>query len=289
MNLDFQPICLDRTDEYREHLARTPQQGSDYSFGNLWGWRDIYGLSWAFDSGLVWIRQELPEPALWAPVGAWTDIDWQAMGPWLAGQKVIRVPEKLAEAWLRTLRPTLAESRGHWDYLYSIPELVNLDGKRFKKKRELLEQFRRNYVHDYRKLTADCVEEVLDMQAEWYRWREGEEDSQALLAENEAIRRVLEGWDRLTCLLGGALRVDGRIVAYTVAEAVCPETVVIHFEKAHTSYEGSYQAINQMFLASLDAKYTVVNREQDLDEPGLRKAKLSYNPLGFLKKFTVNF
>ncbi|MFZ5427949.1 MAG: phosphatidylglycerol lysyltransferase domain-containing protein, partial [Thermodesulfobacteriota bacterium] len=55
----------------------------------------------------------------------------------------------------------------------------------------------------------------------------------------------------------------------------------------HTGFKGVYQAINQMFLASLDKPYTLVNREQDLGDEGLRKAKISYNPLDFLRKCAV--
>jgi hypothetical protein len=77
------------------------------------------------------------------------------------------------------------------------------------------------------------------------------------------------------------------MVAYTVGEALTNQTVVIHFEKGDTQYKGIYQAINQMFLAYSAGHFLLVNREQDLDEPGLRKAKLSYHPAEFLQKYRV--
>ena len=81
--------------------------------------------------------------------------------------------------------------------------------------------------------------------------------------------------------------VDGFMVAYTVAEALTPDMLLIHFEKGDTEYKGIYQAINQKFLADAAAAYTFVNREQDLNDEGLRKAKLSYHPEDFLRKFRV--
>lgn len=89
-------------------------------------------------------------------------------------------------------------------------------------------------------------------------------------------------------MLGGGIQVNGRLVAYTVAEPLSADTVVIHFEKGNPDVIGAYQAINQMFLTSLPETLLHVNREQDLDDPGLRKAKLSYHPSGFLKKFSVS-
>ena len=60
MNLTFEPITLERQHEYIERLARSPQVGSDYSFLNVWAWADEYGLSWAWDGPLVWLRQTRP-------------------------------------------------------------------------------------------------------------------------------------------------------------------------------------------------------------------------------------
>ena len=76
MRLNFEPINLEKQEDYLEILARCPQITSDYSFLNLWAWSPEYELSWAWDGDLVWIRQNRPDTFLWAPVGAWDAVDW---------------------------------------------------------------------------------------------------------------------------------------------------------------------------------------------------------------------
>ena len=66
------------------------------------------------------------------------------------------------------------------------------------------------------------------------------------------------------------------------------DTLLIHFEKGSPEFKGVYQAINQMFLEQAGSGFESVNREQDLDNEGLRKAKLSYNPVGFIKKYKIS-
>lgn len=77
------------------------------------------------------------------------------------------------------------------------------------------------------------------------------------------------------------------MVAYTVGEALDDETLVVHFEKGRGDYRGVYQAINQQFVQYEGARFRLVNREQDLDDEGLRKAKQSYYPVDYLRKATV--
>lgn len=164
-------------------------------------------------------------------------------------------------------------------------ELVELRGNRFHKKKNLLKQFMKKYDYEYKPMDLDCVEEVLEMQAEWLKWFEEKSPSPALVAENTAITRVLQFWDQIGTLMGGAIRIDSKVVAYTIAEPVGADSVVIHFEKGNTFYKGVYQSINQMFLESDISDIEFVNREQDLGDEGLRKAKMSYNPKFFLKKY----
>ena len=129
------------------------------------------------------------------------------------------------------------------------------------------------------------------MQEAWCLWRDCEAVD-ALAHENQAIQKVLEQWDQLKNLKGGAILINQKIAAYTVGERLNEYTLLIHFEKGDQNYKGIYQAINKMFLESIFSdpscqQITIVNREQDLDDEGLRSAKLSYYPNGFLKKYQV--
>lgn len=290
MTPEYSRISLKYSREYKELLRKWGSRASDYSFGNIWGWGEHYGLEWRYHAGLCWIRQTSPEELYWAPVGDWKNYDWAAAPCLDEGRTFIRVPDKLAQTWSAALpgRVEIIETRGQWDYLYDVGELASLSGNRFHKKKNLLNQFRKLYEYEYYPMSSDCVESVLDMQAEWSKWREVE-DSPTLLAENAAIARVLELWDDIPGLVGGAIHVDGAVVAYTVGEEVCPGTMVVHFEKGMPSYKGVYQAINNHFAKELaeTGKITYLNREQDLDDEGLRKAKESYNPVDYVKKHKV--
>jgi len=124
------------------------------------------------------------------------------------------------------------------------------------------------------------------MQTDWCTWRDCE-SHETLASENRVISRVLKNYQKFDHITGGALRVEDTLVAYTVAEAMPDDTLLIHFEKGDPDYKGSYQAINQIFLQN-DAKgHRMVNREQDLGNEGLRKAKLSYHPVDYVRKSEV--
>lgn len=290
MTPEYTPISLKYIKEYKELLCKYSSRASDYSFGNIWGWAGHYGLEWRYRSGLCWIRQTRPQELCWAPVGDWKNYDWANSPCFADGCEFIRVPDEIARAIETALpgRVQVVETRGQWDYLYDVNELANLSGNRFHKKKNLLNQFKKLYDFEYIPMSSDCVESVLEMQAEWTKWREVEE-SPSLMAENAAIARTLELWDDLPGMVGGAIHVDGQVVAYTVGEEVCPGTMVVHFEKGMPSYKGVYQAINNCFAKEIaqTGKIIYLNREQDLDDEGLRKAKESYNPIEYVKKYKL--
>jgi hypothetical protein len=117
-------------------------------------------------------------------------------------------------------------------------------------------------------------------------WRQARGDA----GDYEACREGLEHTYALQ-LCGGIYYVGQRPVGFTLGEENSLGTsYVIHFEKAVDvdTYKGLYQFINQTFSSFLPEKYETINREQDLGQPGLRRAKESYNPIGFVKKYRVS-
>jgi hypothetical protein len=92
--------------------------------------------------------------------------------------------------------------------------------------------------------------------------------------------------DRLG-LVGGVILVDGRVEALAVGERYNHQTAVIHFEKANPAVNGLAQLVNREFAAREFNECEYFNREQDLGDPGLRRAKERYNPAHMVAKYVA--
>ncbi|MBR6465893.1 MAG: DUF2156 domain-containing protein [Bacteroidales bacterium] len=173
------------------------------------------------------------------------------------------------------------------DYIYDAESLKTLRGKKYQSKRNFANGFRRLYNWRFEPITEENVPECLAMNDEWCR-RGG--CSGDFWKSNEfcATRVALNNFKALG-LDGGLLRVDGKVVAFSIAEKANSNTLIVHIEKALTEYRGAYQAMSQEFLNHLAQKYefTLVNREDDSGDENLRKAKLEYHPVEIKEKYLV--
>lgn len=291
MSESYAPVSLAQKDIYYELWQATPRHSLDYTLANLWGWQEYFGLEWQFAGNVCWIRQTKPAAVCWAPLGDWRKADWAKL---LADNKArplrfTRVPAELAQIWQEQLpgKVELEEERGQWEYLYRQADLASLAGNRFHKKRNHYNSYLKAYGQpDYRPISDVIVEDVLKVQDDWCQWHECD-DSPSLRAENDAINRVLARWDHFRNMRGGSLYVDGKMIAFSVGEALDQETLGTHFEKGLTGYKGVYQAINLQFAVNAGTGFQWINRAQDMDEEGLRQAKMTYMPEDFLRKFKV--
>ena len=89
------------------------------------------------------------------------------------------------------------------------------------------------------------------------------------------------------CMIGGLIRAEGKVVAFTLGERLTEDTFDVHFEKAYADVQGAYAMINREFVRRELSDYTYINREEDMGIPGLRQAKLSYQPDSLVEKGIV--
>lgn len=195
--------------------------------------------------------------------------------------KMIGVTEQIIEE-LSFLGPdfTVSTATVSWDYIYNTEDLITLKGKKFHGKRNHINKFDSMYDYEYVPLEPEHLplcQGLLDA------WSSKDESSLSLVAEKFAVREALDNFVQIG-LTGGCLFIDGKLGAFTLGQPLNALVYVIHVEKALYGYEGIYSKINQCFAAHNCAEYKYINREEDMGIEGLRKSKMSYNPIRLLKK-----
>lgn len=293
MTQPYQPLELRQREAYENLWKECPQSSSDQSFLILLGWSGLFGYEAAWDNDLVWLRQTRPEALHLPPAGSWENQDWEKRLIEQVGPKArfVTVPEHLALIWSDQLGHKIAieEDRNSFEYLYRAGELETLAGNRHMRRRNKINQFRRHHKSVFVPLSDELIDPILALQARWLTeqaLQPGSKSETLLRTENDCIRLALAHWKEFG-LVGGAVAADGQLIAYTLAEPVPDGSLQVHFEKGLAEYDGSYQVVNQDFAVFLNGRYELLNREEDMGDPGLRHAKLAYSPTMFLRKYTV--
>lgn len=290
--LEFKPLSLDDMQRYNDLYNLCDEKCSDYTFINLWSWKEKYNVYRCFDGDICWLASKSNNDLHFlAPIGNWHQENWAERLSILGYDNIHfkKIPRSLLNIFEKTksLSFRIICDRNDWEYIYDVQKLIDLAGSDYSTKRKLANKFIETYDYRYEELTKDKLNEVLEFQKEWLS-QEGLEFSPDLKTEDNAISTMLQNWDTFSNkLAGGLIYVEDKLVAYTIAEKVDHSTIIIHFEKALYGYRGSYQAINRMFLENICCGYQYVNRQQDLGIEGLRKAKKEYHPIRFIKKYSL--
>ena len=291
MSCPFVPFEVSRYNDYKKYWLQCEEYSSDMSFVILWAWRDYFGYEISWEPELLWMRQTKPCLKWLPPVGNWRRGDWEQLLLEHVGEEAdfTDVPKALVGIWQAQLgsKITALEDRNAAEYLYNMEELATLAGNRHMKRRNRVNKFRRQYAARYLPLTPDMTDRLKELQKQWI-IDESEWATDMLRAESRGVLEVLDHWQELN-LTGGAIELDGRLIAYTLAEPVDGKTMMVHYEKGLPEYREVYQVINKDFSEIGGKGFAISNREEDLGDPGLRQAKLAYFPCGFIEKYKVHW
>ncbi len=182
------------------------------------------------------------------------------------------------------------EDLSHNDYILDVKKLVAMEGKALHQKRKLLNRFLKSYESRviFKSLSDQGVkDEILNFSYSWEKNR----NIKMIDAKNElrAIK-MLFTLPKLLNVFVQCVYVNDSMVGFTVFEIIKNQYAVSNFQKGDIIYKGIYEFLYSNmanFLAEKGCKY--INIQQDLGIEGLRRSKLDYRPISFLKKYLISF
>ncbi len=290
--LNFKIIDKNQIEEYKKYYDYSTSFGCDTNLINIYLWRHEYNINLAlFDDTLIkaYFRDDGMVWGYCMPVGKniegaleeiFNDARERSAEPNIV---MLTIEQK---ALLESLYPNkfiFKPSLENQDYIYYSKDLATLEGRKFHSKRNHISRFYRTYKNTkFKMIDKTNKSDAMGVVFDWYKENNISSDDSS---EIQAVREALENMEKLK-MNGALLYVDERPVAMTLGSEISDRVYDINFEKALRDYDGVYSVINNEFAKTL-TQYEYINREEDMGIEGLRKAKLSYNPVIVLQRFTA--
>lgn len=288
--LSFRPIEKSDITAIKYFTEHSGVQSCDFTLCGIYLWGMYYGYEMCVYKDTLFIkgRDEFGKEAFALPVGA---LD--------TAEAVLLVREYCAHHGLKprfsfvpaekldAFEGGRAQKLDGWsDYIYEAESLAALSGKKLHKKKNRFNKFVKTYP-DYRfeTVTSENISRVRDFYSRFL--SENPSDSERLAAEEKIIMRLMDEYAILG-LKGGMITAHGEVVAFAFGERV-GDTLYLHFEKADRAFDGAYEAINCLFVRNFAENALYVNREEDMGDEGLRRAKSAYCPIKMIDKYELRY
>lgn len=181
------------------------------------------------------------------------------------------------------------------DYIYKTSDLVKLAGRKYEKKRNEINSFKKHHIASFEKFYPRHIADTLIMID---RWKDEKIHEKNLLNHHEAHYQygLIHEAEASKCavifseelgLTGAIITIDDKIEGITIGEPITSNTASILIEKTNNRFQGMPQFIYQQFCANNFSDVEYINAGEDWGIEGLRKAKMSYHPCSLAKKFII--
>lgn len=276
-------MALEDRPVFETYLARYQPGTCEMSFANIYIWKDTERPRFTLiNDNLCVLVEPTFEPSYFlAPLGE----EWMedTLRTCLAhAPRLSRVPEDFVRRYGAPFRAQ--EREDCYDYIYRAEDLAELKGKKYDGKRNRIRKFESGFAHAYSRLGREHVEGCRHLLE---RWHDGKGNTDPYIgAQKAAIFEALTVFEPLE-LKGGVVTVAGRVEAFTIGQRLTDDTALVQIEIANPDMPGLAQYINREFVRHEWRSFAYVNREQDMGFPGLKRAKLSYQPVRLLKKYDL--
>lgn len=181
--------------------------------------------------------------------------------------------------------------RDNFDYIYTNWQTVNLDSAVMHERKievdKFLAQKKDLFVRLINLSDLTLRGQVTDFYRKWLRAKTRKEANKSLELEFnhfDSFIRNLELFNYF-CV---TVYINQELVGFSITEIVNPNYAMTTFSKSRHDIRGLSKYL--MFISARECTrraISYINLEPDLGIPGLRRSKMSWKPIRFLKKYTI--
>ncbi|MBR4950069.1 MAG: DUF2156 domain-containing protein [Clostridia bacterium] len=287
---NFRPLSLEDKPLFDKYIKVSDISSNFSSFGTMFSWRKQYPVLFLEKDNNLILKYDSEESIYIFPLGERNKaaIDFILNSEEDKPFEITNIEEK-DKIFLEENYPDKFEfstDMNIWDYVYSFEKLSELKGRKLSSKRNHINKFLLKYPdYKYEKISEENIDDCYKMSLEWCRLNDCGR-SESLKNEACAVKEYFKYYKELN-MVGGLIKADDKVIAFTFGEELNDDMFVVHVEKAFYDIDGAYPIINRDFVKNELSRYKWINREEDMGSEGLRKAKNSYYPDFMIKKYTA--
>lgn len=299
MEEKLKTIQIEDYDTLNKYYNLRRPETADSNLLDLFLWENCYP-TWYFtdDLGLMWVaksedgqyyssvpccKEENLKQCFLKTQDYFNNVLKKKLIMYLVDKKALETLDLSEEDYL------IIPDRTYYDYVYDAEKLKTFSGKKYHKKKNHLNAFKKEYEgrYEFKILNKNNMDEILSFAEEWKHTKSHSQEKEFIESEQRGIRYIIEHEDIFDYKIGGVY-IDNKLEAFCIGNYYEQEDMVyLPVEKANHEFRGLYQYICSEFLKTAFPYAGKENREDDMGLEGLRKSKLSYNPIYMVEKYTI--
>ena len=184
----------------------------------------------------------------------------------------------------------LEEDRDNFDYILDLAKFAKLEGHDYKPQRKMINKFDKHYpnirLEEIDVQSTSIQNQVTCMTEAWGKLKKF--DGEKIAEDVESVNKYFLATGAVKTL-NFALYEEDRMIGYSLNQAVDQNWAMGLFGCTDTTYINSALFLEHKVAKVLHTRgYRYINIQQDTGLEGLRKSKLTYRPIRFLKKYTIS-
>ncbi len=278
------PLGMEHRDAIERHIAALRYEPSDWSFANLWLFRGVHRHRWVPDERLPRIEGVSYDGKRYImPLFPLATVDEQTLGAMLGDRDFFFPLGQRDVSALSTEAFCLSHREDDSDYVYARASMASLSGRELRERRRQAELFARKQMPRIRRLDVGSVPLAREVAEAWLvETRRAREATDIDICHEALDHQDTLGLKGLLVETGG-----GEPAGFVLWELLATDQACVRFAKGRRMLPGVYPYLFRAVARSLPTNIAWINFEQDLGNPGFRRAKEAYAPAHRIRKFRV--